>query len=252
MHVLLSPHENEPPPPNRVFLCSSYNGHLWLNDLWKFDIESKRWTCIQESTDAVVVGGGDGEQGANPNVDVGGAAAAAANGPAPPAGGALVAEQGAGNNRRAGQGVRGKVPSRRFGYVSVVHEGKLVLWGGFDGTRWLNDMFEFDFATKTWTEIQAKGAFPTARSCPAWAKDDTHVYIQGKPTATHKHPSIFWNIENENLTLFDRTHVMRLCVSQKNSGGYDGVERKADFFACNLATYTWTEMPCLGTPPSPR
>lgn len=74
-------------------------------------------------------------------------------------------------------------------------------------------MYEFDFATKTWTEISARGALPSVRSCPAWAKDDTHVYIQG---------------------------------------GYDGVERKADFFACDLATYTWTEMPCLGTPPSPR
>ena len=34
--------------------------------------------------------------------------------------------------------------------------------------------------------------------------------------------------------------------------GYDGVERKADFFACDLATYTWTELPCKGTAPSPR
>lgn len=37
-----------------------------------------------------------------------------------------------------------------------------------------------------------------------------------------------------------------------NLQGYDGVERKADFFACDLATYTWTELPCKGTAPSPR
>jgi len=106
-----------------------------------------------------------------------------------------------------------RVPSRRFGYVSVVHNHKFVLFGGFDGLRWLNDMYEFDFHTKTWTEIQAKGTLPSVRSCPAWAKDDTHVYIQG---------------------------------------GYDGVERKADFFAFDLKTNTWREMPCHGTPPSPR
>ena len=74
-------------------------------------------------------------------------------------------------------------------------------------------MYVFDFPTATWTEIQAGGLLPSARSCPAWAKDSTHVYIQG---------------------------------------GYDGVERKSDFFALNLETYTWTEMPSLGTPPSPR
>jgi N-acetylneuraminic acid mutarotase len=162
-----------------IYLFGGYNGSSWLNDLWKFDIESQRWTCIQESSDP------DRADDAN-----------AASGDVP-----------------TGHQVRGKAPSRRFGYVSVVHEGKFVLFGGFDGSRWLNDMFEFDFSTKTWSEIDAKGSLPSVRSCPAWAKDETHVYIQG---------------------------------------GYDGVERKADFFACDLATYTWTELPCYGTPPSPR
>lgn len=37
-----------------------------------------------------------------------------------------------------------------------------------------------------------------------------------------------------------------------NPGGYDGVERKNDFFACDLTTYSWTQMPCLGNAPSPR
>lgn len=159
-----------------IFLFGGYDGSRWLNDMWKFDIDTARWTCIQESSDP----GAD----ANPGDDM------------------VVSDQ-----------VKGNVPCRRFGYVSVVHNGKFVLFGGFDGSRWLSDMYEFNFATKTWKQIEARGALPSVRSCPAWAKDETHVYIQG---------------------------------------GYDGVERKADFFACDLATYTWTEMPCLGTPPSPR
>lgn len=77
----------------------------------------------------------------------------------------------------------------------------------------LNDMYVFDFDTKVWAEVQAKGELPSVRSCPAWAKDETHVYIQG---------------------------------------GYDGVERKNDFFACDLSTYTWVKMPSRGTTPSPR
>ncbi len=165
---------------SRVYLFGGYNGTSWLNDLWMFDIDTQRWTCIQESSDP---------RADDTQVAIGEFA------------------------RMNASGVRGRVPSRRFGYVSVVHNHKFVLFGGFDGSRWLNDMHEFDFATKTWTEISARGALPSVRSCPAWAKDDTHVYIQG---------------------------------------GYDGVERKADFFALDLATYTWTEMPCLGTPPSPR
>lgn len=165
----------------KIFLFGGYNGQSWLNDLWEYDIESKRWTCIQESSDP-----------------------------------ALDADEHRMDDQphdADGSQVRGKAPSRRFGYVSVVHSGKFVLWGGFDGSRWLNDMYVFDFASNTWSEIQASGTLPSVRSCPAWAKDGSSFYIQG---------------------------------------GYDGVERKSDFFACDLATYTWTEMPCLGTPPSPR
>jgi len=169
---------------SRVYLFGGYNGTSWLNDLWMFDIDTQHWTCIQESSDP---------QSADET-------SLALGNPRSPV-------------RLGSAGVRGQVPSRRFGYVSVVHNNKFVLFGGFDGTRWLNDMHEFDFATSTWTEIDARGTLPSVRSCPAWAKDDTHVYIQG---------------------------------------GYDGVERKADFFACDLASYTWTEMPCRGTLPSPR
>ena len=134
-----------------VALLSSftqYNGNCWLNDLWKFDIETNRWTCLQESSD-----------------------------PEP-----ASMEDAMGGAGRAGSFMQQRrvAPSRRFGYVSVVHEGKFVLFGGFDGTRWLNDMYVFDFATNTWTEVEARGDLPSVRSCPAWAKDDRYVYVLGK------------------------------------------------------------------------
>uniref|UniRef100_A0A6V2E5J1 Uncharacterized protein n=1 Tax=Ditylum brightwellii TaxID=49249 RepID=A0A6V2E5J1_9STRA len=131
---------------SRVYLFGGYNGTAWLNDLWMFDIDTQRWTCIQESSDPRPHTNDDSNS-------------ALGDHPRP----------------RLGS----TVPSRRFGYVSVVHNNKFVLFGGFDGSRWLNDMYEFDFETKTWTEILARGQLPSVRSCPAWAKDETHVYIQG-------------------------------------------------------------------------
>ena len=102
-----------------------------------------------------------------------------------------------------------------FQVNSIEHMIFNVLFGGFDGSRWLNDMCIFDFPTATWTQIHNTNGrlTPSTRSCPAWAKDDRHVCIQG---------------------------------------GYDGVTCKSDFFALNLEMYEWTEMPLLGTPPSPR
>uniref|UniRef100_A0A7S2L7C8 BTB domain-containing protein n=1 Tax=Leptocylindrus danicus TaxID=163516 RepID=A0A7S2L7C8_9STRA len=208
------------PPSSRVYLFGGYNGTSWLNDLWCFDIDSQRWECIQESaeheTDLNIHTAANNNGGAhlnNNNEQISDAAAGAnvlnhANNIVVPNDvhhrDDFVVDANANYNER---------PSRRFGYVSVVHEGKFVLFGGFDGAKWLNDMYEFDFKTKLWRQIEAKGDLPSVRSCPAWASDEKHVYIQG---------------------------------------GYDGVDRKADFFACDLSTYTWKEMPCLGSPPSPR
>ena len=127
-----------------MYLFGGYNGSTWLNDLWMFDIDTQRWTCIQESSEGL-------------NEEMSSAL------------GQL--------ERARAELING--PSRRFGYVSVVHNNKFVLFGGFDGARWLNDMFEFDLNTNVWSKVEAKGNLPSVRSCPAWAKDDRYVYIHG-------------------------------------------------------------------------
>ena len=192
---------------SRVYLFGGYNGSLWLNDLWCFDIVSKCWTCIQESSDDYTTennhGDDEEQQQQQQRLDIMVRRAVLADGGG---GGGGEEDQQRHHHHHTG-------PSRRFGYVSVVHDHKFILFGGFDGSRWLNDMFEFDLITNTWKTVQASGRLPSVRSCPAWVKDSNYVYIHG---------------------------------------GYDGVERKADFFACDLRTYTWSELPCKGTPPSPR
>jgi hypothetical protein len=147
-----------------MYLFGGYNGSTWLNDLWMFDIDTRVWTCIQESTTTTAEG-----NGAEGGVGVGGGDANADGSPS----GIVVAGAGGGRPPPSAG------PSRRFGYVSVVHNNKFVLFGGFDGARWLNDMFEFDLGTKTWKRIEARGNLPSMRSCPAWAKDDRYVYIHG-------------------------------------------------------------------------
>eukprot|EP00977_Amphora_coffeiformis_P016935 scaffold5364_cov164-Amphora_coffeaeformis.AAC.33 len=185
---VLSQEKPGPRENNGVVLSDSRSQSIYLfggvseKETRKYGFFRARWTCLQESSD--------------PDPAIEDAMGGVGRG-----GGSLAAQ-----NRRV-------APSRRFGYVSVVHEGKFLLFGGFDGTRWLNDMFVFDFETNKWTEVEPRGDLPSVRSCPAWAKDDRYVYVLG---------------------------------------GYDGIERKNDFFACDLTTYSWTQMPCLGSAPSPR
>ena len=102
---------------SRVYLFGGYNGTAWLNDLWSFDIQTKRWTCIQESSGPAGDGGDDATSRAGGGSAGGGVA-----------GGGGVADV-------LGVSAAAVAPSRRFGYVSVVHNNKFVLFGGFDGSR---------------------------------------------------------------------------------------------------------------------
>lgn len=224
-----------------MYLFGGYNGSTWLNDLWMFDIDTQKWTCIQESsegisTSAVV---------AAPNNNPGQESESSSNS-------ALVqALQRMATQRTV---VVGVVPTHRFGYVSVVHNNKFVLFGGFDGVRWLNDMYEFDLQTNVWKRIAARGNLPSVRSCPAWAKDDRYVYIHGV-----RRIYLLVSLISPHLIYCSRPSLLSLAILSNlwtlfgnKIQGYDGVERKADFFACDLSTYTWTELPCKGTAPSPR
>ena len=148
-----------------IILFGGYNGRRWLNDLWSFDITTKRWTCLQESLDT-------SDQSVNSETHFPASLSSAAEGPQ------IGGEDEALRSQNCVV-LSNKRPSSRFGYVSLIHNHKFILWGGFDGTRWLNDMYIFDFESLTWSETRQLGTIPSRRSCPAWAKDDKFVYLHG-------------------------------------------------------------------------
>ena len=148
-----------------IILFGGYNGTQWLNDLWSFDITTKRWTCIQESSDLSDVYATD--------------ETSAAVGMPTAAEGPPVGDEGLEGLTQNSTHISRKRPCCRFGYLSLIHDNKLIVWGGFDGTKWLNDMYIFDFESLTWNEIRQLGTSPSRRSCPAWAKDEKCVYLHG-------------------------------------------------------------------------
>jgi N-acetylneuraminic acid mutarotase len=110
-------------------------------------------------------------------------------------------------------GQKGVVPSTRFGYVSSVSEDNMFIFGGYDGSAWLNDMFDFDFRRGLWSNTQVKGFVPSGRSCPSWATHSNSVYL---------------------------------------FGGYDGVHRMNDFHQFRMGSRTWCAVRSSGQVPSPR
>ena len=117
-----------------IFLFGGYDGQARSNDLWKFGIETKRWTCLQESTSLSSVDGGNNDASLESSSNVSNQVSADAN-------------VSANNEDLSPIGVCGWVPSRHFGCISVAQEGHFILWGGFDGSRWLNNMYVYTFAT---------------------------------------------------------------------------------------------------------
>merc|ERR1719265_969012 len=110
-------------------------------------------------------------------------------------------------------GHKGSVPSTRFGYVSSVHGDFMYVFGGYDGSAWLSDMFDFDFERGIWSATQVHGLVPSGRSCPSWATHDGCIYL---------------------------------------FGGYDGVHRMNDFQLFRMTSRTWASVRNSGQVPSPR
>jgi len=110
-------------------------------------------------------------------------------------------------------GQTGVVPSMRFGYVSAVSENAMFIFGGYDGSTWLNDMFDFDFRRQSWCGSRVRGPVPSGRSCPAWASHSNSIFI---------------------------------------FGGYDGVHRMNDFHQFRMVSRTWSMVRSSGQVPSPR
>jgi hypothetical protein len=112
-----------------IILFGGYNGSHWLNDLWKFDIASKRWTCLQESSHN---NNNTSSSGSNNGMTMDTAATASADETNAAIGMAVGGQQ----NQQIRQAVDDVLPghlstslrrrpSCRFGYVSVVHGNKV-------------------------------------------------------------------------------------------------------------------------------
>lgn len=62
----------------------------------------------------------------------------------------------------------------------------MYVFGGYDGSAWLNDMFDFDFERGVWYSTQVQGFIPSGRSCPSWATHNGSVYLFGGYDGVHR------------------------------------------------------------------
>jgi len=111
----------------------------------------------------------------------------------------------------------GSLPSARAAQPMVYDSssGKVILFGGFDGTTYLDDTWAYDPGANTWTEMSPAGDLPSAR------------YMQ----------SMVYDVGTGKMILF---------------GGGDGVNDLNDTWAYDPSANTWTNLSPAGSLPSAR
>lgn len=108
--------------------------------------------------------------------------------------------------------ISGDRPSARYGHsIAYAGEKKVIMFGGFYNSSYLQDTWEFDSSTNTWTEYNTTGTRPAERI----------------------HHTLSYAGDSK-LILF---------------GGYNGSDYLNDTWEYALDTHTWTEYNTSGTRP---
>jgi hypothetical protein len=136
--------------------------------------------------------------------------------------------------------------------ASAVLASKLVLFGGWDpgapgsGGEFLDDIWEFDYATKAWSLLDIKLPYPVSRhtACTITAEDSIILH-------THK-GILVWNdgTLTEQATSGDAPEGVSMCaVAPLNDaqmllfGGSTRTQQLSqDAFVLDTATWTWAKL----------
>ncbi|KAL6073674.1 negative regulation of SNARE complex assembly [Balamuthia mandrillaris] len=108
-----------------------------------------------------------------------------------------------------------KIPSARSNAtLTAINTTTLLLFGGFDGTHFLNDLHYYDTVTCSWHRVKARGEVPTPRAGHSATLIGNVLYVFG--------------------------------------GRLSKTQRTNELYALDVETFTWSYIPCKGVLPSPR
>jgi N-acetylneuraminic acid mutarotase len=163
----------------------------------------------------------------------------------------------------------GPLPAARATQAMVYDPstGKVMVFGGFDGTSYYNDTWAFDPATNVWTKLSPAGSVPGARAGHSLVYDsnsakmilfggwngsdelnDTWAYDPATNTWTNLRPTgrIPTARDSQAMAYDPDSKVMILF------GGWSSLKEYNDTWVYDPAANTWTDLEPAGTVPSAR
>ncbi|KAI7779645.1 hypothetical protein LA080_000669 [Diaporthe eres] len=85
-------------------------------------------------------------------------------------------------NSESGGPPPGKIPPARTNHTMVTFNDKMYLFGGTNGFQWFNDVWVYDPASNSWSQLDCIGYIPVPREGHAAALVDDVMYIFGGRT----------------------------------------------------------------------
>eukprot|EP00439_Symbiodinium_sp_Y106_P021504 s2689_g2.t1 len=163
-------------------------------------------------------------------------------------------------------------PGPRAAHSCDIIDGRLYLFGGWNGKRALNDLHVLDVASGTWSEVLPSGSAPSARNNHTTAVVDSRLVVHGghdgnkwvadmhiletsPQSGVSKFEGLVWHKAPTSGTppSARACHTLtRLAHKLYMFGGYDGAKCFNDMDIIDLETMTWMQPALSGTLPQAR
>lgn len=148
----------------------------------------------------------------------------------------------------------GTVPSPRDRHAAVVHQSSFYIFGGFDGTSRVSDLYGFDVDKLVWSEVR-----PRIVSANNAITENVGSSLIGQPLQPQPNPALGGGNERVGTSRQIHSppsprHSHAAVVYKKTMyvfGGYDGSYR-SDFHKFNFGQSTWTPVIASGRSPRAR
>jgi len=159
----------------------------------------------------------------------------------------------------------GPAPSARESHSCTWLGSQLYIFGGYDGSRVLNDLYAYDINNAMWKQIVHSGISPPARAGHSGTALGVppHLVIFGGANASRRFNdvSILDTVNNQwdKPTTRGKQPVPRYFhaagLHRSNLivfGGNEGSSSLGDLHALNTENWTWSQPAATGAPPSAR
>mmetsp|Transcript_74769 Transcript_74769/g.139590 ORF Transcript_74769/g.139590 Transcript_74769/m.139590 type:complete len:512 (+) Transcript_74769:72-1607(+) len=162
-------------------------------------------------------------------------------------------------------------PGPRAAHSCDVVEGRLYIFGGWNGKRALNDLHVLDVSTNVWTEVLPNSSAPSARNNHTTAVVDQRLFVHGGHdgnkwvadmhildttfVTSGSYEKAAWHKAQTSGTppLARACHTLtRLAHKLYMFGGYDGAKCFNDMDIIDLETMTWMQPNLSGSLPQAR